>query len=56
MAANERRTPTPSCEMAQSLSVRYAELLRLRQEVHQAEARTTVPQTDFSQRQAHRNH
>ena len=43
MATNEHRTRTESrtmnCEGAQTLSVRYAELLRLRQEVREAETR-----------------
>ena len=43
MATNERRMM--NCEAAQTLSVRYAELLRLRQEVREAEARLGAPRS-----------
>jgi hypothetical protein len=44
MTVNERRIPARSktliCDSVQSLSVRYAELLRLRNAVRQAESQT----------------
>ena len=55
VAAKESPIPTPNSEETESLTVRYAELLRLRQEVRQAETRT-VPHTSFDQRQTNRNH
>jgi hypothetical protein len=48
MPSSQRRTQIEplkiNYETAQSLSVRYAELLRLRQEVHQAEAQSSFTQ------------
>jgi hypothetical protein len=55
VAAKESPIPTPNSEETESLTVRYAELLRLRQEVRQAEART-VPHPHFGQPQTNRNH
>ena len=55
VAAKESPIPTPNSEETESLTVRYAELLRLRQEVRQAETRTVLL-TYFGQRQTDRNH
>jgi hypothetical protein len=52
MTANERSIPTNSksviCDSVQSLSIRYAELLRLRQAVRLAESQTRGTNSETS--------